>query len=72
MDIPLSDDKHLFVRDNSKKVHWKSETVSKTKYSRRQNSVQEKIREFFCDKIIFQRKFFSNKIFFKEFLLLLP
>ena len=35
MYIPLSDDKHWFVRDNSKKVPWKSETTSKTKFSPR-------------------------------------
>ena len=28
MYLPLGDDKHRFVRDNSKKAHWKSETKS--------------------------------------------
>ena len=42
MEIPLSDNKHRFVRDNSYKVHWKSETMSETnsaqdKFSLRQN-----------------------------------
>ena len=48
MYIPLSDDKHRFVRDNSKKCTG----------NLRQNSVQDKIREFF-----FQQKLFSDKIF---------
>ena len=47
MNIPLSDDKHRFVRDSSTKAHWKSET----KFSLKQNT-----RIFFSDKIIFMIK----------------
>ena len=46
MYVPLSDDKHQFVRENSKKVHWKSET----KFSLRQNL-----------RIFFRQKFFPDK-----------
>ena len=53
MYIPLSDDKHRFVRDNSKRA---LEIQDKIQF--KTNSVREKVREFF-----FPTKIFSNKIF---------
>ena len=58
MYIPLSDDKHRFVRDSSKKVHWKSETMFETKFILRQN-----LRIFFSNNLFFPRK--SSQILFQ-------
>ena len=59
MYIPLSDDKHRFVQDSSKKAHWKSET----KFIPREN-----LRNIFSDKFFFKdKKKFLTKILLEKF-----
>ena len=62
MYIPLSDDKHQFVRVSSKKRtgNLRQNSVH-DKLNHRQKSAQEKIQEF-----IFPTKFFSNKNYFSN------
>ena len=50
--MPLSDDKHRFVRDTYF-AHWKSETTSETFFFSGQNFFPDK--KFFPDKIYFSR-----------------
>ena len=56
MDVPLSDDKHRFVRDNSKKCNGVQD-----KFSLRQDVVQDKIQS----EKISENFFFLTKFFFR-------
>ena len=65
MYVPLSDDKHRFVRDNSKKCTGNlTQNLVQDKFSLRQhlrqNSVREKIREFLSKKKDFVEKKISR------------